>query len=268
MKKIVKLIEFRNKIDEVLRGIVTVPEHSNGRGTIFLQGLERNATVEKKFRRLSDALAEKGISSLRFDASGCGLSEGDFSRMTLEKRGQELMAALDAFKKECRVSKISFVGHSLGICPIAPLMEKLDPMIDKMVFIAPALNQMQLLRYYYAIDRMAVENPGLEITWENYSQYVDEDNFLSHCRSGQTLKENLLRPPYFLEAKNLDYSASFDGIKDKILHVHGDHDKKVPLQSLNTEFPHKLIVAGGDHDLERPEMWEQWFSPAVDFLAW
>jgi len=267
MKKIVKLIEFRNRIDEVLRGVVTIPEHSAGKGVIFLQGLERNATVEKKFRRLADALAEKKVPSLRFDASGCGLSEGDFSRMTLEKRGEELLAALDAFKKEIRANKVSFVGHSLGMCPIAPLLEKLEPVIDKMVFIAPALNQKELLRYYYAQDKMAAD-PAVEITWDNYRQYIDEDNFLSHCRSGKMLKENLLRPPYFLEAKNLDYSGSFEAMKNNILHVHGDSDKRVPLQSLNAEFPHRIIVAGGDHDLEHPEMWDQWFPHAVDFLAW
>jgi len=74
------LVEFKNKNDDILRGILTVPETAPGRGAIFLHGFERNATVEKKFRRFAGALAERNVASLRFDAAGCGLSGGDFSK--------------------------------------------------------------------------------------------------------------------------------------------------------------------------------------------
>ena len=81
------------------------------------------------------------------------------------------------------------------------------------------------------------------------------------------MKENYIRPDYYLEAKDLDFSHSFDSLKEKILHVHGECDLKVPLESLSVEFPNRIIVSGGDHDLERPDFWEQWFPKAIDFLT-
>lgn len=56
------------------------------REAVFLQGFERNATVEKKFKAFAGVLAGHGVASLRFDASGCGLSDGDFSKTTLKKK--------------------------------------------------------------------------------------------------------------------------------------------------------------------------------------
>jgi len=39
-----------------------------------------------------------------------------------------------------------------------------------------------------------------------------------------------------MEAKSVDFSRSFDGIKEKVLHIHGDADPKVPLESLAVYF--------------------------------
>jgi len=42
-------------------------------------------------------------------------------------------------------------------------------------------------------------------------------------------------------------------------------NRSVPLESLNTVFPNRIIVPAGDHELERPDFWEKWFGKAVDF---
>jgi len=292
-----KLIEFKNHDKETLRGILTVPDKkpragtiflqgfeigNNGKnravsvnspgvgvaGTIFLQGFERNATVEKKAKRMADALADKNIASLRFDASGCGLSDGDFSKTTLKGRAREMLKALDVFQKEMGGIKINFVAHSLGMCPLALEMGKLENKINKMVFIAPALNQKDLMRFYFVRDLMKIKDPGIKICWANFRQYLDEDGFLADCRrTGRMARENYIGPDYYMEARDLDFSHSFDRVKERVLHVHGECDASVPLESLGVEFPNRIIVAGGDHDLERPDLWEQWFDRAVNFVS-
>ena len=292
-----KLVEFKNQENEALRGILNVPDlrpsqgaiflHGIGGGkdakfrmvsvstsgtpareAVFLQGFERNATVEKKSKNTALALARRNIASLRFDASGCGLSDGDFSKTTIIKRSKEILKAIEALENECGKLKIDFVAHSMGMCPLALIMEKIKPLIHKMVFIAPALNQKDLLRYYFVRDSKKKTNPGLEISWSNYKQYLDENEFLADCRrTGRMVRENYINPDYFLEAKDMDFSHSFDSIKDRILHVHGELDMSVPLESLSVEFPDCIIVKGGDHDLERPDFWDQWFPQAVDFLT-
>jgi len=263
-----KLVEFKNQEDETLRGILTVPDASPKQGAVFLQGFERNATVEKKFRLMADALAGRGMVSFRFDASGCGLSDGDFSKTTLKNRGQELLMAAAVLHNEFGDIKIDFIAHSLGTCPLALVFNKIRPMANRMVLIAPALNQKDLMRFYFVRDSMKRKNPDVEIRWNNYKQYLNEKEFLADCeRVGRMVRENYIEPGYFLEAKDFDFSNSFDSVKEKILHIHGENDILVPLASLNVEFPNRIIVLGGDHNLERPDFWDKWFFAAVDFLT-
>lgn len=292
-----KLVEFKNQDNETLRGIMTLPDAkpkagaiflqgfevdatlpsravsvgnpgTASAGAIFLQGFERNATVEKKAKFMAGELAKNNIASLRFDAAGCGLSDGDFSKITLKGRARELLTALDVFQNQCGGLKINFVAHSLGMCPLAMVFEKIKNLINRMVFIAPALNQKDLMRFYFVRDSMKKRGDQTKITWGNYKQYLNDEEFLQDCaRAGKMVRENYINPDYFLEAKDLDFSRSFDAIKDRILHVHGEFDLSVPLESLAVVFPNRLIVPGGDHDLERPDFWDQWFPKAVDFLT-
>ena len=264
----IKLLEFKNQNNEILRGILTLPDGEIRSGVIFVHGFERNATVEKKFRLTANELAKQGIASLRFDASGCGLSEGDFSDTTIAKRSQEMMAAVDFFKNEVGDIKIDLFAHSLGACLVAARLEELKPIASKIVLVAPALNQRDLLRFYFARDLMKIKDPGIAVSWNNYKQYLDEELFQKNCdQANAMLKENFIGSNYFMEAKSVDFSRSFDGIKEKVLHIHGDADPKVPLESLGSIFPNRIIVPGGDHDLERPDWWCQWFSKAAEFIT-
>jgi|GEM_PF-382998 len=291
-----RLIEFENSSHETLRGIMSIPDEGfragavflhgfGGKGgsfrrvsinmpgaltqeAVFLQGFERNATVEKKFKIMASALADRGITSLRYDASGCGLSDGDFSKTTLKKRSEELLKAFEIINNECHGAKVNFVAHSMGMCPLAMVFDKIAPVVGKMVFIAPALNQRGLMRYYFVRDSMRKRDPGIIINWQNYPQYLNEEEFLNDCRrQGRIARENYIDSGYFMETQGLDFTHSFDAMKERILHVHGDCDQSVPLDSLEIEFPNRIIISGGDHDLERPDFWEQWFPRAVEFLT-
>lgn len=78
-----------------------------------------------------------------------------------------------------------------------------------------------------------------------------------------------------MENKDKDYSEILPvqgppldrlNVEENILHIHGDSDDKVPLDSLGVEFKRKIIVKNGDHDLERPDMIKQWLLGTVSFL--
>ncbi len=114
---------------------------------------------------------------------------------------------------------------------------------------------------------MKESNPEIEITWQNYKQYLDENAFQKDCeRTDRMTKVNYIDSKYFLEAKDLDFSNKFDSIKDKVLHIHGSKGITVPIESLNTTFDNQIIVENGDHDLEGPNQLEQWRDKVVDFL--
>lgn len=63
--------------------------------------------------RVSRALAEQGIATLRFDFTGLGESEGDFAGTTFSSNVADLVAACDWLRREREAPRL-LVGHSLG----------------------------------------------------------------------------------------------------------------------------------------------------------
>src|SRR4051812_33397742 len=63
--------------------------------------------------RIGRALAMQGISVLRFDFTGLGGSEGDFSNTNFSSNVADLRAAADFLREKYAAPKI-LIGHSLG----------------------------------------------------------------------------------------------------------------------------------------------------------
>ena len=260
-----QLIEFENQKKETLRGIIHAPSAQAEHVVIFIHGFERNATVEKKFKSLSDRLAENNIASFRWDASGCGLSDGEFKKLTIKNRTEEFVEAL---AKVASYAKVSVVVHSLGACVLDKyLSQKQSKQFVSTILLAPALNQKELLRYWFAQSQTASDNPAQIVNWKNYREHFNEILFEKDCaRPGRMTKMNYLDSEYFLENNAIQYGESLQKMK-RVMHIHGDADDKVPLESVPVSFFKKIIIKKGDHDLERPDMIEQWLESAVDFLA-
>jgi len=79
-------------------------------------------------------------------------------------------------------------------------------------------------------------------------------------------KINYIGADHFLLGKDIDFSSKFNELDDRVLHIHGEKDPAVPRESLNFKFSNQIIVKGGDHQMERPDLMEQWLPKAVDFL--
>jgi hypothetical protein len=261
------LIEFYNTKNQILRGILLNPKDSD-KGVIFISGFERNGTTEPKFKDLADKLYQKNIASMRFDFSGCGLSDGDFRYTSLKNWTKEFEKAYNFFKSKLNLKSISIVAHSLGCCVAGKYIEKNPKNISKLVLLAPALNQKELMRYWFVTGIMKKENKNLKINWENYNEYLNEKEFNEDVkREDKMSKYNFIDPEYFLGASRVDVSNSFKNIKSKVLHIHGESDDAVPIQSLNINFPSKIIVKKGNHDIERPDQRKQWIKKAVEYLT-
>lgn len=268
MKK-TKLIEFWEN-DELLRGILVMPETRNQveNFVLFLHGFERVATSEKKFKVFADKLAAAGIASFRFDFSGCGLSEGDFYGTTVARRVSESNAALAILKEKCSLRHVAVVAHSLGAAVLARQMENNSMTAPAaLVLLAPALNQKDLLRYWFVQNLLSGKNPEPCIDWSNYVSYLDEKEFQSDCaKEVRMTAANYIAREYYLENKEVNYKVIPAVPADRVLWVHGNADTKVPRESVREKFLHAIVVQKGNHDLERPDMFEQWIDHAVDFI--
>ena len=63
--------------------------------------------------RLSKAMAEKGYATLRFDFTGLGGSEGEFSQTEFSSNVADVMAAIDYLRQQHQAPAL-LIGHSLG----------------------------------------------------------------------------------------------------------------------------------------------------------
>lgn len=262
-----ELIEFKNNREDILRGIYTFPENNNSQNCVVcLSGFERSATTEKKFKKVADEISKNLRSVFKLDFTGCGLSDGDFRKTTLNSLTADFVGAAQYLEKK-GVKKFSIVAHSLGCLVVANQIEQMKNKVEKIILLSPALNQKELLRYWFVTNKTKKEKSNIEITWNNYKQYLNEDEFLEDCQKiNRTTKANFINSDYFLQCKNVDLSDNFKLFSDKILHIHGDKDVVVPLESININFSNQIIIEGGDHDLEKPDYLKQWLGKAVDFL--
>ncbi len=261
--KITRILEFKNRADFLLRGVLTLPPELNSASAVMMGGFERSCTTEVKFKRLADALAVAGIPSLRFDHTGVGLSDGDFCDISVRSLTSDLGCALKAIKHELSSDRVSFVSHSLPPCIMAD--KTMRDRFDKIVMISPALNQRALLRYWY-VKNSFKPDPPVKITWDNYREYFDEESFQAYSRLEQKItKAHLVGPHYYLESMDVDYAPLIPDSRN-ILHIHGELDDTVPLASLTKKFSNRIIVPRGDHDVERPDFISYWLSQAVDFV--
>ncbi len=116
-------IQFNNSKGEKLAGILNIPF---GKSKIFpaiilAHGFgyhmhEDNMDGVPMFDELARTLCENGFLTLQFDFTGCGESEGDFSKTTLTSHVADLNSALEIVKKLPFVDtkRIGIVGMSFG----------------------------------------------------------------------------------------------------------------------------------------------------------
>lgn len=263
-----ELVEFKNHKGETLRGLV---DKARGkRGIVFLHGFEKT-TIEAKFKNIVDKFKGR-VNLFRFDFSGCGLSDGKFEDLTIEKLKKELERAVRAFKRaRPGIEEVNLVAHSLGCCVVLKFISENPQKIGKAVFLSPAFCQKELLRYWFT--KIETKKEGVEVDWSNFKKYFSEGKFQKDIKKKRRMAgEHTLSNRYFLENKKLDYQELFEkldfDLKD-ILIIYGTNDDKVPFES-NDKLPQgirTIKVFDGDHDLQRPDMAKQYLKKIIGFLG-
>jgi len=255
------LIEFLNQRKNALRGFLMKSSDNNDHVVVMLGGFERTSSSEKKFELLSNELKSNNIDSFRFDAASLGLSDGDFYQTTTQTVADDLTSAINVVRS-LGYKKISFAGHSHAGCNLSLILKTVT--LTKIVLMAPALNQKELFRLWFAQS----ENPNQEINWENYRKYLDETRFLKSLSTDMICEKHILGPSLAQTNHSVDYAVHFHNYDlNKILLIHGDSDAICPIESLTIKFPNKIIVENGDHDIDKPEIIKLWLKKAATFIA-
>jgi putative redox protein len=118
-------INFKNKQGEVLSGRLDLPADQHPHNfAIFAHCF----TCTKDFsaiRNISKALASEGFGVLRFDFTGLGDSDGNFSNTNFSSNVEDLSCAADFLATEYKAPSL-MVGHSLGGAAVIFAAKKID----------------------------------------------------------------------------------------------------------------------------------------------
>lgn len=109
----VEKVSFKNNDNKVLSASLELPVDGNPSvysifAHCFTCSKDLSAVVN-----ISRALTQKGIAVLRFDFTGLGESEGDFSNTNFSSNISDLISAYDFLKDNYQAPQI-LIGHSLG----------------------------------------------------------------------------------------------------------------------------------------------------------
>jgi len=90
----------------------------------------------KTVARVSRALADRSIAVLRFDFTGIGESEGDFSDTNFTSNVEDVIAAADFLQRQFEAPKL-LIGHSLGGAAVLQAAEKIPSALAIVTLAAP-----------------------------------------------------------------------------------------------------------------------------------
>ncbi len=242
-------VQFENAGQRIL-GVITVPDNGGDCLVIMIHG---GPGGNKRgpgdiFVKTAEALAIKGIASLRFDLRGSGHSEGDFINTTIRGEVEDLAAASELVLSR-GYRHVGLLGESLG-GTIAVL--GCNAHYKAMVLWFPAIHLM--------------ETSFLELF---QGEHVDE------LASHGFVTEGTIRigKPFLDEVKTLALEPILSTLEQPVLIIHGDSDSDVPhTQSLNAakliRTPCEVeIIKGGGHGLRKPEQQLRAVELTVNWFA-
>ena len=216
-----KSIEWKNN-GITLRGSALVTRSKNAPWFIFSHGFTGHRIGPGYlFVRLSRELAAANCSSLRFDFSGSGESDGAFQNMTVDTMKSDLISAAATVRKKFSPSHIVLIGFSLGGMIAALCAPAVKP--AGLVLLSPVADPRGLIR-----RRKAIMDAG-----PNSSGYYENG-------------PHEMALPFLDSLKTVDpvevMSRRFRG---RLLLIQGDRDASIPVAE-SGRYVHAARKAGID----------------------
>ena len=243
-------VRFINLYGENLAGTLHLPDEPAQNGVVLGHCFTctRHTTI---LRRLAKDLAGAGFIALRFDFSGNGQSEGEFTQSTYSKQITEMQTAADLVASN-GAAWIGMAGHSMGGL-ISFLTASQTDGVDAVCTIGSRITAMKATHFLSQTQREILKNTG-------------EVSFTSRGRFLTVTKD------FFSDADHFELQKILQTFHKPLMIVHGDQDEIVPVKEAKRarEISNgnvKLeIIAGADHMFSRQDHREKVSVLVVDWF--
>ena len=230
-------IHFSNISGEKLAGTFHDPVNNSRRG-IILGHCFTCSRHTRILRDLSLALVEESFKVLRFDFSGNGQSEGNFSESLYSKQVKDIESAV-SFVSSHGVRWIGLAGHSMGAM-VALL----------------AASQMDIIKGVCTLAAKASALHSSHFLSQGQIQELKRTGRVNFISRGRNLE---LTEDFFADAAKYDLSSIMPSLSQPLMVVHGNRDEIIPVENayqlhqyrkVNTEL---VIIPGADHMFSQDE---------------
>lgn len=228
---------FKNKEGESLSARMELPlERKPHNYVLFAHCFTCNKNL-RAITNISRALTAAGFGVLRFDFTGLGESEGDFSDTNFSGNVADLLAAAD-FLKEHYASPTLLVGHSLGGAAVIFAAAQISTALAVATIAAPS-------------DTKHV----LHLLKNNEAEIIATGKAVVNLAA----RDFTIKKQFLDDLKNQKLIELLRQMRLALLILHAPHDKTVGIDNAEHLFvaahhPKSFIsLDGADHLLSRPE---------------
>lgn len=200
------------------------------------------------FDNLAEVLTKEGYLVYRFDFSGCGESDGDYSKTSLTKLKNDLEKIINFIKSEPEVdrNKIGILAQSFG----TSVTLALRPKVKTIVLMGTIIKLKEIFKKLFGDSY----NPKGISTKIRSSGRITTVNF-----------------GFWVDLNKYDLLETVNNFKPSVLLIHGSEDISIPIENSRLLFnslknqKEFLILKGADHSLNpcREQMHEaviNWFG--------
>lgn len=282
-------VTFRSEAGNIrLAGTLVLPQGKGPFPAVALvsgsgpQDRDEAMMGHKPFLVLADALARRGIASLRWDDRGAAASEGDHFGSTVDDFAADARAAVAFLRSLPEVNRnaVGIAGHSEGglIAPMVAAAEKSDKSVAFLVLLAPPgeplpsllVRQARALLHLRGVDpalidrAMAAQSEDFALIADpavtvdrlqetlraraavRRKQFTDEDR--AQLRIDAAMIEQgieMSKTPWFRSLVRQDPAVSLRQVKIPVLALFGDKDLQVDAR-VNAEAVRAALAAAGN----------------------
>jgi uncharacterized protein len=237
VKKLANMREIKvftkNQNEEELVGLKTYPEIRKEKypTVLLLHGFGMTRDEYKDFfPEIARSINSIGCLVYRFDASGRGESEGDYSKTTLSKQVEELEKIIEFLNTEPNVDKnnIAIVAQSFGT--------------SATIALHPKIKAIALMGSFHRLEKVFADHFGKDYNPNGVSIIKRSDD-----------SDLAIGPQFWKDLRKYNILSDIKKTSASILFIHGDKDTICPLEEMEALFKvanepkEKVIIKGNDH---------------------